>query len=241
MHSETRQYSGESDPDVISADGILTENIHKVIIANKDMLTSAFSSADPNMIAAKLLGGETQISLASTPSEKATILVAAVEHQVKSSPEKFRDFLNTLSKVKLSLLISSAFSLADPNTIAAVLSINGITSKEDEMQISRASTPSDKVSLLLTAVINGSLQEFLNAIQKADLSLPEDIVETLWSAYKDIVLTSAFSSGFSSSRLNKAALQLSAKGIISSKDKEKIIHVSTQKGKATDLLTAVEH
>ena len=43
--SGTVQYSDESDPTVVSAYGILTNNIHKVIIANKDILTSAFSSA----------------------------------------------------------------------------------------------------------------------------------------------------------------------------------------------------
>ena len=47
----TLQYSDESDPITISGDGILTNNIHKVIVANKDILTSAFSSADPNKIA----------------------------------------------------------------------------------------------------------------------------------------------------------------------------------------------
>ena len=73
----TLQYSNESDPIVIPADGILTNNIHKVIVANKDTLTSAFSSADPNTIAVMLsIKGviskedEVQISLASTPSEK---------------------------------------------------------------------------------------------------------------------------------------------------------------------------
>ena len=106
----TLQYSDESDPIVISADGILTNNIHKVIVANKDTLTSAFSSADPNTIAVMLsIKGviskedEPQISLASTPSEKATLLITAIEKQVKSTPEKFQDFLNSLSEAKLSL------------------------------------------------------------------------------------------------------------------------------------------
>ena len=105
----TLQYSNESDPIVISADGILTNNIHKVIVANKDTLTSAFSSADPNTIAVMLsIKGviskkdEAQISLASTPSEKATLLITAIENQV-SAPEKFQDFLNALSEAKLSL------------------------------------------------------------------------------------------------------------------------------------------
>ena len=106
----TLQYSDESDPIVISADGILTNNIHKVIVANKDTLTSAFSSADPNTIAVMLsIKGviskedEAQISLASTPSEKAILLITTIENQVKSAPEKFQDFLNALSEAKLSL------------------------------------------------------------------------------------------------------------------------------------------
>ena len=106
----TLQYSDESDPIVISADRILTNNIHKVIVAYKDTLTSAFSSADPNTIAVMLsIKGvitkedEAQISLAPTPSEKATLLITAIENQVKSTPGKFRDFLNSLSEAKLSL------------------------------------------------------------------------------------------------------------------------------------------
>ena len=106
----TLQYSDESDPIVISADGILTNNIHKVIVANKDLLTSAFSSADPNTIAVLLatkgviLKEDTaQISQASTPSEKATLLVTAIVRQIKSAPEKFYDFLNALSKAELLL------------------------------------------------------------------------------------------------------------------------------------------
>ena len=103
----TLQYSDESDPIVISADGILTSNIHKVIVANKDTLTSAFSSADPNTIAVMLsIKGviskedEAQISLASTPSEKATFLITAMENQVKSTPQKFQDLLDALSEAK---------------------------------------------------------------------------------------------------------------------------------------------
>ena len=106
----TLQYSNESDPIVISADGILTNNIHEVIVTNKDTLTSAFSSADPNTIAVMFsIKGviskedEAQISLASTPSEKATLLITAIENQVKSTPQKFQDFLNALSEAKLSL------------------------------------------------------------------------------------------------------------------------------------------
>ena len=106
----TLQYSDESDPIVISADGILTNNIHKVIVANKDTLTSAFSSADPNTIAVMLsIKGviskedEAQISLASTLSEKAALLITVIDNKVKSNPEKFQDFLNSLCGAKLSL------------------------------------------------------------------------------------------------------------------------------------------
>ena len=106
----TLQYSNESSPIVLSADQILTNNIHKVIVANKDKLTSAFSSVEPNKIALTLsMNGviskedETRISLASTPSKKATLLVAAIENGINSVPEKFQDFLNALSEAKLSL------------------------------------------------------------------------------------------------------------------------------------------
>ena len=106
----TLQYSNESDPIVISADGTLTNNIHKVVIAKEGILTSAFSSADPNTIAVMLsIKGviskedEAQISLASTTSEKATLLITAIEKHVKNNPEKFQDFLNSLSEAKLSL------------------------------------------------------------------------------------------------------------------------------------------
>ena len=106
----TLQYSNESSPIVLSADQILTNNIHKVIVANKDKLTSAFSSVEPNKIALTLsMNGviskedEAQISLASTPSKKATLLVTAIENGINSVPEKFQDFLNALSEAKLSL------------------------------------------------------------------------------------------------------------------------------------------
>ena len=106
----TLQYSNESSPIVLSADQILTNNIHKVIVANKDKLTSAFSSVDPNKIALTLsMNGviskedKAQISLASTPSKKATLLVTAIENGISSVSEKFQDFLNALSEAKLSL------------------------------------------------------------------------------------------------------------------------------------------
>ena len=106
----TLQYSNKSSPIVLSADQILTNNIHKVIVANKDKLTSAFSSVEPNKIALTLsMNGviskenEVQISLASTPSKKATLLVAVIENGINSVPEKFQDFLNAPLEAKLSL------------------------------------------------------------------------------------------------------------------------------------------
>ena len=106
----TLQFGDGSDPIVISADGILTNNIHKVIAAHKDGLISAFSSADPNTVAAMLskkgvISSEdgAQISLASTPSEKGKLLVAAIEREVMNEPQKFQHFLNAVSEAELSL------------------------------------------------------------------------------------------------------------------------------------------
>ena len=99
----TLQYSDESDPIVFSANGILTNNMHQVIIDNQKLLSSAFSTTDPQKIALTLSvkgviseADEAQISQASTPSEKAIILVTAIYYQIKSKREKFHDFLNTL-------------------------------------------------------------------------------------------------------------------------------------------------
>ena len=105
----TLQYSSESDPIITSAKGTLMNNIHKVIVGKNNSLTSPFPSADPNTFAALLSAKgviskekETQISLASTPSEKASLLITAIEHQINSAPEKFHHFLKTLSEAKLS-------------------------------------------------------------------------------------------------------------------------------------------
>ena len=105
----TEQCSNESDPIIISAEGTLINNNHKVIVAKKDSLTSPFPSAEPNTFAALLSTkgviskeDETQISLASTPSEKATFLITAIERQINSAPKKFQHFLNTLPEAKLS-------------------------------------------------------------------------------------------------------------------------------------------
>ena len=180
---------------------------------DKDKLTSAFSSADPNTIAAMLsIKGviskkdEAKISLASTPRKKATILITAIELQIKSSTEKFRDFLNAVQKANLlpddieetlklwsdyydKDILILAFSSADLDTIAAVLSIKGVISKEDEAQISLASTSSEKAKLLVITMkhqIKNSpekFRDFLNALSEANLSLPDDIVKILWSDY----------------------------------------------------------
>jgi hypothetical protein len=141
--SGTLQHSNESDPIIVSSDKILTNNIHQVIVANKDMLTSAISSAEPDIIATVLsIKGviskdEAQVSLqqVSTPNEKATLLTTAVEDQIKSSPEKFQDFLSVTHKADLSnivetlklwsdyfnkdtiILLTSALSSADLNKL----------------------------------------------------------------------------------------------------------------------------
>ena len=71
--------------------------------------------------------------------------------------------------------------------------MNGVISKEDEAQISLASTPSKKATLLVAAIENGinsvpeKFQDFLNALSEAKLSLPGGVVETLWSEYYDSV------------------------------------------------------
>ena len=86
-------------------------------------------------------------------------------------------------------ILISAFSSADLDTIAAVLSIKGVISKEDEAQISLASTPSEKAKLLVITMkhqIKNSpekFRDFLNALSEANLSLPDDIVKILWSDY----------------------------------------------------------
>ena len=107
----TLQYSNESDPAVVSANRILTKNVHKVIVDNKDILASVLSSTYPVTILSLMLSikgiiskdDEAQISLASTPNEKAILLITAIESQIKSEPEKFQNFLNAFSEAKLSL------------------------------------------------------------------------------------------------------------------------------------------
>ena len=73
-----------------------------------------------------------------------------------------------------------------------LLSIKGVISKEDKALIS----PEEKATHLTTAIFwrikssPNQIQDVLNA----KLSLPDDTVETLWSAYAKDTLTSAFSS-----------------------------------------------
>ena len=87
----------------------------------------------------------------------------------------------------------SAFLSADPSIVAGMLSIQEIILEEDETQISLASTPSEKAVILVTAIGNGiktapeRFQTFLNALSEAKLSLPGDVIETLWSEYYDSV------------------------------------------------------
>ena len=74
-----------------------------------------------------------------------------------------------------------------------MLSIKGVISKEDEAQISLASTPSEKATLLITAIENQvkstsqKFQDFPNSLSEAELLLPGDVMETLWSDYYDSV------------------------------------------------------
>ena len=260
----TLQYSDQSDPIVISTDGILRNNVHKVIIANRDMLTSAFTSADSNTIAAVLsIKGvtsredESQISLASTPVEKATLLVSAIEHHVKSSPEKFQDLLNALRKPNLSLpdyivetlklwsdyydndmLLISALSSADYNKVAAVLSIKGVISDEDEALISLLSTQTEKGKFLISAMENRieaspeKFQNFLTAAQRANLTLHDYIVEALKDKEK-------LKSAFSSADCNTIAAVLSIKGVIS-KDEERQISLASTHTEKKHLVSAIE-
>ena len=198
---------------------------------------------------------EAQIHRASTPSEKAALVLAAV---IKSSPKEFQDFLSAIKKASLSLsgdfvetiqyryrkrntvILISDFSSADPDTIAAVLSVKRIISREDEAQISLASTLSEKAALVLAAIIKCSPKEFqnlLNAIKNADLLLPGDFVETMQSCHHlRTKLILAFLDN-----LNTITTMLSIKGIISKEDETQINLAPAPSEKATILLTTVEN
>ena len=135
----------------------------------------------------------------------------------------------------------SCFTSTNLNTTAAVLSSKGVISSEDGVQISQASIPSDKVTILENAMQRQIKRSSLSAIQKAYLALPnlpDDIVETLQSYYdeKD-VLTSAFSSADPSI----IAAVLSIKGVISKEVESQISLASTRIQKATILVTAIDH
>ena len=265
--SGTLQYGDESGPIVVSSDRILTDNVHKVIVANKAMLTSAFSSADSDIIATVLSvkgvipKDEAQIILqASTPSEKATLLSTAVEDQIKSSPEKFQEFLSIVQKddaclpgnmmETLKLLWSDYFnkdiistpasSLADLDGVVALIKGYSRFLEEEEAQISQASTPSEKATVLKAAIekkMKHSPREFLYHVQKANLSLPGDILEIFWPTFCKDILTPAFSSADP----DTTATVLSLKGVISKEDETQINLASTRSEKATLLMTAVDH
>ena len=87
------------------------------------------------------------------------------------------------------MLISSA----DPNAFAAKLAVKGVISTEEETQISLASTPSEKATILVAALehpikrSSKNYKDFLNVLQTANLSLSGDVVETLWSDYYNSV------------------------------------------------------
>ena len=88
--------------------------------------------------------------------------------------------------------LALGFSPADLNTIAAMLSIKGVISKEDKAQISLASTPS-KVAVLIAAIEHqiksspAKFQDLLNALSATTLSLSSDLMETLLSDYYDSI------------------------------------------------------
>ncbi len=91
------------------------------------------------------------------------------------------------------VVLASALSSVDPNTIAGKLAAKGVLSTKEKTQISLASTRSEKATLLITALerpIKRSSIKFINfvtALETANLSLSGDIVETLWSDYYDNV------------------------------------------------------
>ena len=99
----TIQVSDKSDLIVFSADRILTKDIHKLIVANQEMLTSAFLSANPDKIAASLLASQVikkeDHAQICASNEKATILISAIVKQLKVAPEKVQDFLSVAEQL----------------------------------------------------------------------------------------------------------------------------------------------
>ena len=85
--------------------------------------------------------------------------------------------------------------LGDPNAISTVLSIKGVISTEEKVQIFLASTQSEKITLLITTIkyqMKRSSKAFLSTLQKANLSLPGDVVEFLQSYFESIYLHQHF-------------------------------------------------
>jgi phosphopantetheine adenylyltransferase len=221
----------------------------------KDILTPAFSSADPDRTAAVLsVKGviseehEAHINLASTPTEKATFLTTAVEDEITNSPEKFQDFLNVVHETDLSNIVETLklwsdyfneytilTSSADLNKIATAIEEVYVIPREVKEQVR-----SEMATLLKTAMedlIKWSPRKFLNVVQKAHLSLPGDILEILWPPFCKDILTPAFLSADP----DTTAAVLSVKGVISKEDEAHINLASTPIEKATLLTTAVEH
>ena len=106
----TLQYSNESDPIVWSDMRFLTLNAHKVISRCSEMLTLILSSNNfiiNEVTSSSLTEGIIskqvckQISLASTPNEKATILVEALRVNMQLAPEKFEKVVQILSNHSL--------------------------------------------------------------------------------------------------------------------------------------------
>ena len=102
----TLQYSNESDPIVWSDMRVLTQNAHKVISRCSEMLTLILSSNNiiinevtSSSLTEGIISKEVckQINFASTPNEKATILVDAIRVNMQLAPEKFEKFVQILS------------------------------------------------------------------------------------------------------------------------------------------------
>ena len=268
--SGTLQYNDESGPIIVSSDRILTDNVHKVIVANKDMLTSAFSSADPDIIATVLsLKGvipkdEAQIILqASTLSEKVTFLSTAVEDQIKSSSEKFQEFLsvvhaclpgNVMETLKLlwpvyfnkgAIPVPSS-SLADLEGVVALIEDYSRCLEEEEAQIN----PREKAKLRKAAIeekmknskellyhVRKAKLSLSGDVQRVNLSLAGDILEIFWPTFCKDILTPAFSSADPVT----TATVLSLEGVISKEDETQINLASTRSEKATLLMAAIDY
>ena len=99
----TLQYSNESDPIVWSDTRFFTQNAHKAI---SEMLTLILSfntiiikQVTTSSLTEGIISKEVckQINLASTPNEKATLLVDAIRVNMQLAPEKFEKFVQILS------------------------------------------------------------------------------------------------------------------------------------------------